>query len=255
MKRIFSVLLLSAVALPASKAAQATGNQVSIDKANGRICITTNGLPNHRTGRFPNRGNPHTIRPQRARYCVTQNPVKSGSPHAYRGSVGVALNGVAIRPGTADYWDPRSPRKHSRDRSSGWNLEGIGAKRQLGMDASNAHVDERGLYHYHGVPTAYLKTIEGTLVGYAADGFEIHYVGKRAKSGWTLKKGTRPAGPGGRYDGTYVEDWQYSGGPGTLDQCNGGTLDGKFVYFATDTYPFYPRCLWGQASADFRPGR
>jgi len=252
MKRVFPALLAATVTVSAPAAGQAASNQVSIEKANGRICISTNGLPNHSTGKFPNKGNPHAMRAQRARYCVTQNPAKSGSPRAYKGSVGVALNGVAIRPATADYWDPGSPRKHSRDRSSGWNLEGIGARKQLGMDSSNAHVDERGLYHYHGVPSGYLKTVKGTLVGYAADGFEIHYVGKQAKSGWSLKKGTRPNGPGGRYDGTYVEDWEYTGGSGKLDRCNGDTLDGKFVYFATTTYPFYPRCLWGQASADFR---
>lgn len=252
MKALVPTLFLSTLAATVSTAAHAHDNRVSIETTNGQICITSNGLPNHATGRFPNRGNPHSIRAQRARYCVTQNPVKSASPRWHRGAVGVALNGVAIRPGTADYWDPRSPRKHSRDRSSGWNLEGIGARKQLGMDSSNAHVDERGLYHYHGVPTGYLETAESTLVGYAADGFELHYVGAQAKSGWTLKKGTRTSGPGGRHDGTYNQDWEYTGGAGTLDQCNGGTLDGSFVYFVTDSYPFYPRCLWGSASPDFR---
>ncbi len=252
MKPLSLVLLssLAVMALPAVAAAH--DNQVSITKSNGQICIRTNGLPNHSTGSFPNRGNPHSIRAQRATYCVTQNPRKSANARWHRGTIGVALNGVAIRPGTADYWDANSPRGHSRDRSSGWNLEGIGAARMLGMDRNNAHVDRRGLYHYHGVPTGYLKSAKSSLVGYAADGFEIHYLGTKVKSGWTLRKGTRSSGPGGHYDGTYNEDWQYTGGAGTLDQCNGGTLDGKYVYFATTTYPFYPRCLWGRASADFR---
>ena len=69
----------------------------------------------------------------------------------HRGSVGIALNGVQFRPGTADYYDAQSPRGFSRDSSSGWNLEGLGARELLGMDNNNAHVDNRGLYHYHGV--------------------------------------------------------------------------------------------------------
>ena len=32
---------------------------------------------------------------------------------------------------------------------------------------------------------------------------------------------------------------------------NGGTLNGKYVYFATDEFPFFPRCHWGNVSKDF----
>jgi len=167
--------------------------------------------------------------------------------------MGVALNGVQIRPGTADYYDASSRRGFSRDSSSGWNLEGIGARDKLGMDQNNAHVDERGLYHYHGIPKVLVSDSSSSLMGYAADGFEIHYAGNQQSASYQLKSGTRPNGPGGRYDGTYNEDWEYVAGSGSLDQCNGGTLNGKFVYFATDTYPFYPRCLWGEASKDFMP--
>ncbi|MEX0344575.1 MAG: YHYH protein [Rhizobiaceae bacterium] len=229
----------------------AAGN-ADISTKGDRICITSNGLPGHATGKFPNSGNPHTIRPLRAKYCVDATPKKGSSARAHRGTVGVGLNGVAIRPGTADYWDPHSPRGFSRDRSSGWNLEGIGARKLLGMDNNNAHVDERGLYHYHGVPKGLLGQTKGSHIGYAADGFEIHYVGASARSGYRLKKGTRPNGPGGKYDGTYVQDWEYVGGAGKLDECNGGMLNGQFVYFATHSYPFFPRCFWGKPSRDFR---
>lgn len=245
-------LTLACVALPIlSTQSNAAGN-ASITKSGDRICITSNGLPGHSTGKFPNSGNPHSMRQQRAKYCVDATPKKGSRARNHRGTVGVGLNGVAIRPGTADYWDPNSPRGFSRDRSSGWNLEGIGARKLLGLDQNNAHVDERGLYHYHGVPKGLLGQTSGSHIGYAADGFEIHYVGSRAKSGYRLKSGTRPSGPGGKYDGTYVEDWKYVGGSGKLDQCNGGMLNGKFVYFATTSYPFFPRCFWGRPSGDFR---
>lgn len=247
----FSVIALFA----ATSHSEAHNNRVTIQETGNQRCILSNGLPNHSTGAFPNRGNPHRISEQSVRLCVTKNPKKSNRAKPVRGSVGVALNGVQIRPGTADWYDPSAQRGHSRDRSSGWNLEGLGAAAKLGMDRNNAHVDQRGLYHYHGVSGALKRQGKGSLIGYAADGFEIHYVGRKKSSSYKLKQGQRPSGPGGRHDGTYVEDWQYVAGSGTLDRCNGGTLNGKFVYFATDSYPFFPRCLWGTASRDFLHGR
>jgi len=95
-----------------------------------------------------------------------------------------------------DWYDATSPRGFSRDRSSGWNLEGIGSANTLGMDRNNAHLDHRGLYHYHGVPIGLLKVSTSSHIGYAADGFEIHYVGADAKSSYILKPGTRPTAPG-----------------------------------------------------------
>ena len=214
-------------------------------------CISSNGLPDHTTGTFPNRGNPHSIQELDIRYCFPLNPTKNSEPTEQRGSIGVALNGITIRPGTADFWDDSSPRGHSRDPSSGWNLEGMGSSEQLGIDDNNAHVDKRGLYHYHGLPQALVEKNTSSLIAYAADGFEIHYVGQKQTSSYQLKRGTRPSGPGGSYDGSFVEDWEYIANSGTLDECNGGYLDGRFVYFATETYPFFPRCMWGKSSKDF----
>ncbi len=250
--RLFNTYLLifPAVMLYVVAGSAYAGN-VSITTTNNQRCISSDGLPDHSTGSFPNSGNPHRISTQSIRYCFPLNPVKNNPAIPQRGSIGVALNGITIRPGTAYYWDASSSRGHSRDRSSGWNLEGLGSCEALGIDHNNAHVDNRGLYHYHGVASALVSSQADTLIAYAADGFEIHYVGRSERASYQLKQGTRPSGPGGRYDGTYVEDWQYIAGSGTLDHCNGGTLNGKFVYFATDIYPFFPRCLWGNVSNDF----
>ncbi len=224
---------------------------VDITKSSGKICIKSDGLPEHSVGQFPNSGNPHSVRSQRISVCVSSNPKKgSRAKEINRGALGIGLNGVMFRPEAADYWDPSSPRGFSR-RDTGWRIEPMGPKNIFGLDMNNAHVDKRGLYHYHGKPTGLLAKLNGSHVGYAADGFEIHYIGSKAKSGWALKSGTRPGGPGGRYDGTYIQDYRYVGGSGRLDQCNGGTLNGKFVYFVTDTYPFYPRCLWGKVARGF----
>ena len=249
--RLLSPALLLAATFALTQGVIAANDHVSITKNHGKICMASNGLPNHSTGRFPNRGNPNSIRAQNIKVCVPENPKKGSQAKFIRGSIGFALNGVMIRPGTVDFYDASSPRGFSRRGNKNWRLEGLGARELLGMDANNAHVDERGLYHYHGKPNGFLNGTNSTLVGYAADGFEIHYAGSRIKSGYSLKSGTRKDGPGGRHDGTYEQDWQYTGGTGKLDQCNGGTLNGKFVYFVTDSYPYVPRCLWGKVSSGF----
>lgn len=224
---------------------------VSITNTGAKICIRSDGLPNHETGQFPNRGNPHSIRRQNIRVCVDANPQKLSQPREIdRGAIGIGLNGVMFRPEAADYWDPNSRRGFSR-RNTGWRLEPMGPRNIFGLDSNNAHVDRRGLYHYHGKPNGLLSYAKGTHIGYSADGFEIHYVGSGVVSAWRLKSGNRTSGPGGRYDGTFVQDYEYQGGNGTLDRCNGGLLDGKYVYFLTDSFPFYPRCLWGEVARGF----
>ena len=230
-------------------------NEVSFSKTGNKICVNSNGVPNHPIGTFPNSGNPNSFKTQNTKVCFPANPVKNSTAKNQRGSIGVGLNGIIIRPGTADWYDASSKRGHSRDRSSGWNLEGMGAKQTLGIDNAYGHVDNTGLYHYHGTSSSgLLSSKKDSLVAYAADGFEIHYVGDLVKSGWALKSGTRPTAPGGAHDGTYIQDYVYVGGSNTLDECNGGTLNGKFVYFATNSYPFFPRCLWGDADSSFGNG-
>mgnify|MGYP000586768849 CR=1 FL=1 len=243
-------------------------NRTSMSVSGDQRCITGNGLPNHTVGAFPNPGNPHTVRTQATyRYCVDATPAKGAAPRDHEPTVAIALNGIVVRPSTADYWDPNSPRNHSRTGDRNWRLEGMGNFRALGMDQNNAHVDERGLYHYHGIPTGLVDWLKAhpdpdrsaTLVAYAADGFEIHYVGSARRSSWSLKKGSRPSGPGGRYDGRYVADWEYTPGTGNLDKCNGGMLSdahgSRFVYFVTASYPYWPRCFWGRVSRDFAGAR
>lgn len=230
---------------------QAIQNEISITVKNGQRCFVSNGIPDHPTGTFPNRGNPNTIAERHIHVCVTTTPQKGDRPQAIRGTIGIAVNGILFRPNTAGFWDPTARRGHSRHGDRNWSLDLFGAPGRLGLDFNHAHVGRGGLYHYHGIATSLTQTSGSSLVGYAGDGFEMHYVGDRVTSGYRLKSGHRPSGPGGRYDGTYNEDYEYIGGPGKLDQCNGGWLNGTFVYFVTDSYPFVTRCLWGTVSQDF----
>jgi len=251
MRYITRFTLIIAGSLALGTALYAASNQVRIKQSASQTCISSNSIPDHSVGTFPNRGNPHSIRSQNISTCLPGNPVKGTTPQKVR-TPGIAENGVVIRPGTADYYDASSPRGHSRDRSSGWNLDGMGARDMLGLDSNNAHVDHSGIYHYHGVAKPLVASSEGTRIGWAADGFEIHYVGDQARPSYLLKGGTRKSAPGGAHDGTYNEDFQYVQGAGNLDQCNGATVNGKYMYFATDAYPFFPRCLWGTKIAQIR---
>jgi len=169
--------------------------------------------------------------------------------------MGVALNGIQFQPNTSGFFDPRTARGHGRNGDKNWSFDLAGAPNQRGLDKNNAHVGRLGTYHYHSLPVHLIderSAKNSTLVGYAADGFEIHYVGNKVHSGYQLKEGLRATKPpSGLYDGTYNEDYRFVSSSHHLDQCNMGKLSGKHVYFLTDRYPFVPRCLWGKPSPDF----
>lgn len=218
-------------------------------------CFVSNGIPNHVIGSFPNRGNPNEIKEQFINVCVPRFPIKRIKYTKIRGIVGIAINGVLFRPSTAGFWDPTARRGHSRYGDRRWNIDIFGVRGRLGLDFNNAHIGRGGMYHYHGVPTGLVTNNIESLVGYAGDGFEIHYLKKAKVSGWELRSGQRAFGPPGKYDGTYVEDYQYIAGQNKLDECNGGIHNGKYMYFITKTFPFIPRCLFGNVSSDFNKSR
>ncbi|MDB2438966.1 YHYH protein [Hellea sp.] len=233
-----------------------TENRVEITIKESQRCFVANGLPDHPTGDFPNRGNPNAIERQDVNVCVPLEPVRAEFITQIRGTMGIAINGVQFRPNTAGYYDPEGRRGHSPRGDKNWSIDIFGARGKLGLDFNNAHVGRGGLYHYHGIAKHLLDTSGSSLIGYAGDGYEIHYLNEDVQSGWDLKAGERPSGPGGRYDGTYNEDFTYVGGIDAnekprLDPCNGGELSGRYVYFVTDSYPYVPRCLVGVVSEDF----
>ena len=218
-------------------------------------CFESNGIPDHKVGEFPTRGNPHSISSQEIEVCVPKKPVKNRAPQKIRGIIGIALNGVLFRPNTAGFWDPSARRQHSRHGDQNWSVDIFGLRGKLGLDFNNAHVGRGGMYHYHGIPTGLIRKSKTSLVGYAGDGFEIHYLGDQVSSGWKLKSGFRKEGPEGTFNGMFNEDYYFAGDQNTLDECNGGNLNGRYVYFITKAYPFVPRCLYGEVSKDFNRSR
>lgn len=262
--------------------ANSKDSKVEIYEKNGFRYIKSNGLPNHKTGNFPNRGNPNRIRKQNHNFKVPLNPTISDNkdlfPKLNRNNrrppgppplFGIAINGIPFDPGTAEAWN--------NDRRSGWNNEALTGKINLGIDKSNAHVQPTGAYHYHGIPNGLVENLTGkdmgkkmVLIGYAADGFPVYsqygYANandakskvKKLSSSYRLREGKRPSGPGGKFDGTYLQDFEYIKDLGDLDECNGRTgvtpeyPNGTYHYFLTDTFPFIPRCHKGVADRSFQ---
>lgn len=147
-----------------------------------------------------------------------------------------------------------------------WRLDPMGPVR-FGTDSHNGHTQPGGLYHYHGNPNALFDPEESSqgspVIGFAADGFPIygpHYLDaqtgemRHAVSGYTLKQGSRPVGkssPGGSYDGTYIQDYEFTNA-GTLDECNGMTVNGQYGYYVTDSYPYVMGCYAGTPDPSFQ---
>jgi len=235
-------------------------------QGNERV-IQSNGIAEHKTGAFPNSGNPNPITLQQRQYRIPMTPQATGQiTDIGRYSFGVAVNGVPFDPNAAEAFESNHE----------WKYEALSGAVALGIDTNYAHVQPTGTYHYHGQPTGLMQKLgvnggaHSPIVGWAADGFPIYalYGSNNAgsvvemTSGYRVKSGQRPGGdqPGGQYDGTFVRDYQYVPGAGTLDECNGGmtvTADfpqGTYAYFITESFPVIPRCFKGTPSDSFKKG-
>lgn len=223
-----------------------TKTNVKID-GNMRV-MKTNALPNHANGAFPNAGNSNKISSQNTSYLLPLNPKLSGESKWAR-ETGVALNGIKFELETAE--------RFVCETGEVYRIEAFQDLVNLGLDFNHAHVQPKGAYHYHGVPTELVKLIdEGEdliQVGFALDDFPIFY----SKSGkykpsfqlstdkrtgnlcayttpkTSIKKDLKNSSP----DGTFVSDWLYKEGLGNLDECNGTMINGTYAYFVTNEYP------------------
>ncbi|TDU70659.1 YHYH protein [Prosthecobacter fusiformis] len=267
MKRIW---FLSSLLIP-SLLAQNAQPEVTIREEGGKRVISSNGIPNHPTGDFPNEGNPNAIAPQKYEFRMTLRPKVGPQPTpSQRAFFGVAVNGVPFEPGTAEFWQ--------RDPRSGWVAEAKSGQINLGLDGNEAHVQPNGAYHYHGLPTGLIAQLGGVesgkmlLLGWAADGFPIYASRSHQdpqdatspvvsmRTSYRLKTGTRPGGnrgPGGEYDGYYTEDYEYVPGLGDLDECHGrfGVTpeypEGIYHYCITDEFPYMGRLWKGEPDPSF----
>lgn len=242
--------------------------------------LIANGLPNHAVGTFPNAGNPNTITAQNIRFSATLTPAKGATNTAIGGPGGAnafSLQGVKFDPGTAGTCASTITATSQCNLANGaggtWRVEALGQDTfDFGEDANNAHVQPTGEYHYHGIPEGLLTNAGASdtnrkmvLVGWAGDGFPIYArycysTATDATSAIKVCKGSYvkdTVGDPGRPAtslvplGAFVSDWTYAAGTGDLDDCNGRTgvtpefPNGIYYYMATDSYPYFSRCMKG----------
>ena len=233
------------------------GTKTFVTLTDSSRVMNTNALPNHVTGSFPNAGNPNKISAQNVTYKIPRYPKFSGESKWAR-EPGVALNGVKFEPETAE--------RFVCETGEVYRIEAFQELVDLGLDSSHAHVQPTGAYHYHGIPVGLVEQLDKgedlILVGYAHDGFPIYYSKSgKYKPSFQLTKELR-TGDVCSYknsknsiekkltktmpDGTFVSDWIYTEGLGDLDECNGIEVDGNYLYFVTEEYPYVGRCLKGE---------
>lgn len=152
-----------------------------------------------------------------------------------------------------------------------WRYDPMFPGGRFGTDSHNAHTQPNGAYHYHGNPIALFDESDPSgpspVIGFAADGFPIYgpFIAdgnalRKVESGYVLKEGSRVsqsgegAFPGGAFDGTYRDDYEFAG-VGDLDECNGMTRDGVYGYYVTDSFPWVLNCFKGTPDPSFRKGR
>ena len=157
------------------------------------------------------------------------------------GAIGQWVNGVPIY----NAWDGLC-----FDAACNWQRDAT-VWELAGQDAANGHPApvaggtpiggfEEGEYHHHFNPTS-LRTQLGDngtshspILGFAYNGFPVYgpfgFANAdgtggvvRMESSYRLKTGPRPTGPndpGGTYDGSYLQDWEYVAGLGHLNEHN-----------------------------------
>nr|WP_321223089.1 YHYH protein [uncultured Psychroserpens sp.] len=222
--------------------------------------MVTNALPNHKTGDFPNSGNPNTISAQNKTYTFPVTPKYTGQAQWVR-EPGVALNGIKFEPGTAEVV--------VCDTGENYRVEALQDLIDLGLDFNHAHVQPTGAYHYHGTPTSVIEKFDTgedlVHIGFAHDGFPMYYSKSgKYKPSFIAVNGDREGedctydnphhsidvSVGGHHDGTFTSDFEFVEGSGDLDECNGITLNGKYMYLVTAEFPYVSRCLMGEVSQE-----
>ena len=247
-----------------SRSLSFTGN-LAITVADGKCVFTSNSIPNHDMGENGAFATPVSAVNQV--FQVTATPAFATSPAALTLEYdnAILLNGVKVDIFAAACYGVADEKIGCNDINQAWRFDPMSPLNQFGTDIHNAHTQPDGSYHYHGNPKAlfdFNTATESPVVGFAADGFPIFGsyfndsgVVRKAESSYRLKSGTRPAGtgnPGGSYDGTYRDDYEYVEGLNDLDECNGMMVDGVYGYFITDSFPWIISCFQGLPDSSFK---
>jgi hypothetical protein len=237
------------------------GGMVQIVANETSCTLTSNAIPNHDFNDATARFATNTAAIEKS-FVISRRPVAASSRTALGLDLfnAVMLNGVVVDLLAAGCYGVGDGRIGCGNLSTPWRYDPMSPTAAFGTDAHNAHTQPDGHYHYHGDPLAMYgdDTVVSPVIGFAADGFPVHgpYFDdggriRAATSGYTLRTGTRPSGPGGTYDGTFIDDYEFTGA-GDLDECNGMTIDGHYGYYITRSYPWVIGCYRGTPDPSFR---
>ena len=125
------------------------------------MIVESDGIPNHKTAKYPNADNPNRIEKQHYRFQIPLHPKMADKPVPTPfGPIGMALNGIPFY--------------------NQYNREGEDAVQLEVFDSCCGHPDPAGRYHYHKFPVCVKSPFKDTpgkhspLVGYAFDGYGIY---------------------------------------------------------------------------------
>ncbi|NQZ28424.1 MAG: YHYH protein [Colwellia sp.] len=232
----------------------------------GEKCVfNTNAIPNHD---FNDGGSafPNDVSEQSDLFEITISPTKANqvTPISLQVDNAILLNGVKVDLLAAGCYGVGNGKVGCNDNDQPWRYDPMHAANGFAVDSHNAHAQPNGTYHYHGSPIALFEdnaNQDSPVIGFAADGFPIYgtYFDdqgevRSVRSSYRLKSGDRPNGaedPGGSYDGTFRDDYEYVEGSGDLDACNGMTFNGAYAYYITLRYPYVLSCFTGTPDSSF----
>lgn len=175
-------------------------DNVKVRVTDDLLIVESNGLPTHRTAKFPNRYNPNRIQRQQYRFEIPRYPkIARQITKLPMGPIGLAVNGIP-------FYNP-----YTRE----GNDAVAGPFREV-FDSCCGHPDPLGRYHYHKYPVCVKSPFRdpenghSPVIGLAFDGFTVY----------------GPNDAGGRP-------------PEDLDECNGHTDDKRgYHYHVTDSFPY-----------------
>ncbi|MCJ8319197.1 MAG: sulfatase-like hydrolase/transferase [Colwellia sp.] len=238
---------------------------LKISQVGDKCIFQTNAIPNHD---FNDGGNafPNNVSVQNDLFEITTSPTIAIQSTSISLQVdnAIMLNGVKVDLLAAGCYGIGNGKVGCNEMSQPWRYDPMFEANGFAVDSHNAHAQPDGTYHYHGSPLALFDdndNQESPVVGFAADGFPIFGSNfddqgavRKAQSSYRLKFGDRSAGvgdPGGIYDGTYRDDYEYVEGLGDLDECNGMLVNGVYGYYITHDYPYILACFSGTPDNSF----
>ncbi len=239
---------------------------LAIAVSDGSCTFSSNNIPNHSMGQGGAFATPVSAQSSSFRVSATPAFAAQTTALSLAWNNAVLLNGVRVDMLAAACFGVGDGRIGCNNEAQPWRYDPMSPRNNFGTDIHNAHTQPDGAYHYHGNPVALFDLAGGALspvVGFAADGFPVYgpFIAaegggfRKVRTSYRLKSGSRPSGagnPGGVYDGTFRDDYEFVNGLGDLDACNGMSVDGQYGYYITDGFPYMTNCFRGTPDASFR---